>query len=40
VLTHAKDGRVVRTLADLEGHPDLRLQLAGGETTLQGYSLS
>jgi exodeoxyribonuclease VII large subunit len=38
VLTHAKDGRVVRTLADLEGHPDLRLQLADAETTLQGYS--
>jgi exodeoxyribonuclease VII large subunit len=38
VLTHAKDGRVVRTLADLEGSPDLRLQLADAETTLQGYS--
>ncbi len=40
VLTHAKDGRVVRTLADLEGQPDLRLQLADAETTLRDYTLS
>jgi exodeoxyribonuclease VII large subunit len=38
VLSHAENGTVVRTLEDLEGSPDLRLQLADGETLLRGYT--
>ena len=38
VLSHAENGTVVRTLEDLEGSPDLRLQLADGETLLSGYT--
>ncbi len=38
VLSHAENGTVVRTLEDLVGSPDLRLQLADGETLLSGYT--
>lgn len=38
VLSHAGNGTVVRTLEDLKGSPDLRLQLADGETLLSGYT--